>query len=151
MFECTKCEESKPATAFYYKRDGYRIKQCKACKNALRVSYDLLGSMLWNSKSRASKAGRDFELTREDILRMKDEQGNKCALTGWELDWEPAYNGKRNAPFNRVSIDRIDSSGGYTKDNVQLVCDGANRIKSNYPQETFIAMCKAIAEKHSSC
>lgn len=151
MFDCTKCGESKSTDSFYYRKDGYRIKQCKSCQNSLRAYYDLPGNMIWNAKARAKNKGWAFELKREDIFVMQRRQNNKCALTGWELDWEPAYSGKRRAPFRRVSIDRIDSSGGYTLDNVQLVCDGVNRIKSTYTQEIFIEMCRAIAQKHSPC
>lgn len=102
-----------------------------------------------NASRRAKDSGREFNITKSDIQTLNLIQGGKCALTGWVLDWEPAYNGKRDCPPTRASIDRIDSSKGYTLDNIQLVCDMANRLKSAYSQEEFIAMCKAIAEKHS--
>lgn len=33
---------------------------------------------------------------------------------------------------------RIDSSKGYTKENVQLVCVIINRMKNEYSMETFM-------------
>lgn len=150
MFECTKCTKTKEANKFYYRKDGYRIKVCKACKNELRQSYDVLGSMVSNAKQRATKAGREFELTRDFVVELNEKQEGKCALTGWDLDWTPSYTGKRVCPPRRASLDRIDSSKGYTLDNVQLVCDMANRVKSAYGQDEFIKMCRAITERYPS-
>ncbi len=46
--------------------------------------------------------------------------GKKCILTDIELEY---LEGGRNK-MRVASIDRIRSSGGYTKDNVRQVCFG---------------------------
>lgn len=43
-----------------------------------------------------------------------------------------------------VSIDRIDSNKGYTKDNVQLVCSAINFMKSNLSLNDFIMYCESV-------
>lgn len=45
-----------------------------------------------------------------------------------------------------ISIDRIDSSIGYVRGNVQFVCDVANRMKQDLSQEELLVWCKKILE-----
>ena len=58
-------------------------------------------------------------------------------------------NGKRNK-YN-LSIDRIDSSKGYTKDNIQLVCSAANMMKGYMEYNELIQFCKAIIKNKKIC
>ena len=44
-----------------------------------------------------------------------------------------------------ISIDRIDSSKGYTKDNIQLVCASLNNMKMDLKNKHFIQLCKLVA------
>ena len=44
-----------------------------------------------------------------------------------------------------ASVDRIDSTKGYLKGNVQWVHKSINQMKSNRTDEEFIALCKAVA------
>jgi hypothetical protein len=48
--------------------------------------------------------------------------------------------------LNTVSIERIDSSQGYIPDNVILVCQAINRMKSNFAFEDFYDLCRDVAE-----
>lgn len=47
-----------------------------------------------------------------------------------------------------VSIDRVDSKGGYTKDNCIPCCKMCNYMKNIYTKESFIEQCKLIAKNH---
>ena len=48
-------------------------------------------------------------------------------------------------PYN-ISVDRIDSSSGYTKDNIQLVTVAVNHMKWNMNEETFLEMCDLVSK-----
>ncbi len=64
-----------------------------------------------------------------------------CYFTGEDLTLEPYKN-------NSVSLDRINSSGGYTKDNVAFCCAPINRMKWEFEKEFFVEMCeKVVANK----
>lgn len=65
-------------------------------------------------------------------------QNKKCALSGWEID----FNKKSNK--NTASIDRIDSTQGYIKGNIQLTHKLVNRCKLNCPEDLFYDICKSI-------
>ena len=43
-----------------------------------------------------------------------------------------------------VSVERIDSKQGYTKENTVLVCNVVNRMKSNFSGELFYFVCQAV-------
>ena len=53
------------------------------------------------------------------------EQEDRCALTGLPL----GYVGEGSDKQMLASLDRIDSTGHYTPDNVQIVCRFINRWK----------------------
>lgn len=103
--------------------------------------------MLSNAKYRANRKGWDFDLTKEDIINMRTKQNNKCVFSGVELNWEASDKlVQRICPFDRVSLDRIDSTKGYTRDNVQLVTDFCNRIKAWYPEADILKFCQYVVE-----
>ena len=51
------------------------------------------------------------------------------------------YEGRVNS---NLSIDRIDSTKGYSKDNVQLVCMAANQMKNDLSMEELTSLCSMI-------
>lgn len=76
--------------------------------------------LILQRKSRAKERGIPFEITTEDI---RGHIPSHCPVFGVPLQ----FNGGDNAP----SIDRLDSTCGYTKDNVRIISTRANRIKSD--------------------
>ena len=57
---------------------------------------------------------------------------------------------------NRASVDRRDSSKGYTPDNIQFVAIIANFAKNAFPEEQLIEFCYAVTgfwgqEHNRSC
>ena len=42
------------------------------------------------------------------------------------------------------SIDRIDSTKGYIKDNIQVISSIANRMKWNATKEQLLTFCKGV-------
>lgn len=80
---------------------------------------------IWSrTKSRAKSAGIEFALTRSDIADMTVPI--TCPALGIPLRMERGHR-----TDNSLSIDRIDSSRGYTTDNVVFVSWKVNRLKNN--------------------
>ena len=66
------------------------------------------------------KKGREFNLSVDYILKLKDLQKNKCELCLNEM-WDEAGNP------DQWTVDRIDNQVGHIKGNVCLVCLECNR------------------------
>ena len=81
--------------------------------------------LLWNNlKNSAKKRNIPFELSISDI----DEIGIPitCPVLGI-----PLYFHRHQVQDDSISFDRIDSSKGYSLDNVIIISYRANKLKSN--------------------
>ena len=137
-----------------YLRKNYAVasmlthKPCKACtaktSKPLGMYEDIHISWFNACPKGARERGLECTITIEDVWNQYVKQGKVCNLTGKEIGWCPRI--RRNGT---ASIDRIDSSKGYTIDNIQLVHKDVNFMKGVFSQEYFIQTCKDIATKHS--
>ena len=78
-------------------------------------------SMWQAAKLRARKKGLEFSVSIEDI-----QFPEICPLLGLRLSYED-FGIRHNSP----SIDRKDSSKGYTKENIWIISSRANMLKNN--------------------
>lgn len=95
-----------------------------------------------NAKRRAQKNNWDFNLTSKFLYQLFEKQNKKCALSG--LDIKFSLNNERSK--GTASLDRIDSSKGYVRDNVQWVHKDVNKMKNVFSNEYLIELCKNIHE-----
>jgi hypothetical protein len=150
MKVCFKCKE-KSSYEFFFKHnqtsDGYHS-WCKKCctegniKSRNKQNATIEGRarvFLLNAKKSAAKRNQEFSLTIKDIADFWNEQQQICAYTGREMTLLPSQ-------LNTVSIERIDSKIGYTKENTILVCQAINRMKSDFEFDDFYEFCKDVAE-----
>ena len=89
-----------------------------------------------HARGHCKKNKRNFDIKLEDLYEKINLQGNKCALCDVIFDED-----------NLPSIDRIDSSLGYTKDNIQLVLIKVNRMKTDLSQDEFVDLCEKISKR----
>jgi hypothetical protein len=88
---------------------------------------------LWyHAKNRTEKNGREFSILPEDIIIPE-----RCPILDIPLEWKKGL-GKRWK--GTPSLDRKDSSKGYTKDNVWVISWRANLLKSNYTKDELQQM-----------
>lgn len=91
------------------------------------------GSRIAEIKLRARKKGIDFNLSAKFLWDLFEKQNRKCAITGIEIDLDT--NG---------SVDRIDSSKGYTKDNVWWTDIKINKMKLDFSLTEFLKLCEQV-------
>jgi hypothetical protein len=87
----------------------------------------------------ARKRGIDWKIAIEDAWDLFVAQNGKCALTGVPIEFGEGF----NDPFT-ASLDRKDSTIGYTLVNVQWVHKTVNKMKQNLSEEEFIRFCGLI-------
>ncbi len=107
----------------------------------------ITGTFFWHIRNNATRRSLSFEVTQEDLMALWDKQDGRCALTGQPLCISTKI--VKHAPDyenTTASLDRIDSSLGYTKDNIQWVHKEINRFKNNYSMEQFKSMCKLVTD-----
>lgn len=103
----------------------------------------LVAKDFYNSYERSARQrGLKFSVTMKYMWELFQEQDGRCALTGWPLKF--SYRNKDRST-QTASLDRIDSTKGYVRGNLQWVHRRVNIIKSNMPNDEFITMCKAVA------
>jgi hypothetical protein len=153
---CSKCKTIKSLSEFTksrYSKDGLRY-QCRACnqlyqqcdrdkwnqKYYVNAKTKSPEAWLWKQAKHRAKTDyndMEFTITKDDITIPK-----LCPYLGVELRFFADLN---QAP----SLDRIDSSKGYTKDNIQVISRLANIMKSNATKEQLIAFAKGVLAMYS--
>lgn len=99
---------------------------------------DISGQYFSHIKIGAKKRNLEFDLKIKDIWDLYVKQNKKCALSGVDILFDKVR-GKTTA-----SLDRIDSSKGYTINNVQWVHKDINQMKSDRSIEGFRWWCQKV-------
>lgn len=120
-----------------------RSANCEKCLIVKRKQ--TVESFFWKSiKNNAERRKINFSVSQQFIFGLLQEQGFLCALTGLEL-FLAATVRDHTQGATTASLDRIDSSKGYTETNVQWLHKDVNKMKMDIPESRFIELCRAIA------
>lgn len=95
--------------------------------------------LLHSSKQRAKASGLEHTLIKEDIVIPE-----YCVYLGIKI----TNNYGCGRVQSNASLDRIDSTKGYTPDNIQIISDLANRMKNDATTEQLIAFAKGVLKLH---
>jgi hypothetical protein len=101
------------------------------------------------AKRHASDARREFTISLADVKHQWEAQRGRCIYTGWKLV-NPFGAQKVPRTPKLASLDRRDSSRGYTTDNIQFVSLIANLAKNNFDGAALIEFGRAITKNFSS-
>ena len=130
------------------KRVRFRCRNCRRRDDYQRI----------NSSPREFLKGRYHAIHRRDLKKeieldqlmdMWHAQKGLCAVTGIPMTWGYDYEGDQQNNSRRhtnVSIDRIDSDGDYTQDNIRLVCARVNMMRNNLEDYELYFWSRVIAE-----
>lgn len=124
------------ANTFEYKKGRSKGEACDTCYKKYRSLYNLLHS----AKYRATKEGLEFDL---DIQWMI-EQPEYCKFTGAKLSYKENGTDYSNRNPFAASVDKINPTKGYTKDNCQIVCWWFNCAKQRYSVEEVVSLCRLV-------
>lgn len=158
---CNGCSKYLELDMFFLLSKGNKYRNnrethCKICrsiqakerrltlhKNSLNK---LLQERIGSINDRCKKKGLKSEITKDYLYELLVKQNFKCALSGIEM----THIIGESRTITNISVDRIDSTIGYTKDNIQLVCMVVNQMKSDLTKEELLYWCKEIIKQNES-
>lgn len=122
----------------------YRLKHLDVVKAKTKAWRDKNPErlLLWAAKKRAKSRGLAFTLELKDI-----HIPTVCPVFGIPL--QPLRSGKKHKAPGSPSLDRFDSSLGYTPDNVWIISWRANNLKSNATLDELRQLVCALEAKAS--
>mgnify|MGYP000959899167 CR=1 FL=1 len=91
-----------------------------------------LARKLFHLKKMKRSRVLEFDIDAAYLLSLYETQKGLCAISKYVMTYP-------ECTLFSISVDRIDPSKGYTRDNVQLVCQGINFAKNKYSNEDMIA------------
>jgi hypothetical protein len=142
LFRAKAAEAGKPGARLFSPKE----------RSAAEMTMNLLNTVAQSNGQTAERRVKEKNTTlaREEwealLLRMMGEQEDRCALTGLPF----AYPGESDDLQLRPSLDRIDSNGHYTPDNVQIVCRFMNRWKGADDDQLARRLLARLRDHHRS-
>lgn len=106
--------------------------------------YEEIMGTVWNHIGIHAKQRKIMlDITIKDGWELFKKQNRRCALSGVLLYFAKTAKELRSKK-QTASLDRIDSSKGYTKDNVQWIHKDLNLMKWDWNQHEFLNWCKLV-------
>jgi len=151
MIICRGCKSEKPIDNFPLREQGKKhirclCRECEAKFSLERYrnkkSYSLeetLHRRAYQASRRAKNKSIECNITDADLMEIYNKQEGKCHYSGVLMEKIPKVDNYYN-----LSIDRVDSKKGYTKENIVLCCDSINTMKNAMPHNVFIDICEKI-------
>ena len=156
IMKCRTCKLEKTLICFQKGICTYNTwnTKCIDCKNIKKASNrlewsknapieEILEELLKCAKRRGNQKEKyKCSITIEDLTEIYTKQSGKCYISGKEMKTCVG------SP-DKISLDRIDSNKGYTKDNIGLVCVQINIMKSDMSLDLFAEYIKNIYDNNS--
>lgn len=86
------------------------------------------------ARSRAKRFGLEYELEASRLMEMIESAGFVCSYSGHRFSMEKGTS--RVRPWV-PSIDRKNASGGYTYDNIRIVCAAVNLAINDFGEDVL--------------
>lgn len=122
---------------------GFRAANYKGGNPPDSLKYRYLWFLKFAYKRRAIIRGIDFTLSDDQFIELVTSPCYYCG-TSHLSETRVVHKVK----VNMLTVDRIDSSKGYTLDNCVAACKQCNFMKLDYSVDEWFAKMKQILEKH---
>ncbi len=119
--------------------DSRKLKSRKFYETTNQLPSIKLRSMLSAAQHRANKHNLDFNLDIEYLAKLWNDQNGKCFYTNLPMKWA-----KDRVSFWSPSLDKLDPTKGYTKNNVVLTLFAVNSFKQEMKASDFIKFVNDI-------
>lgn len=106
----------------------------------------MFGNAVKSARSRAKKKGLPFNLTREYVINMFNEQDGLCYYSGLTMSIVKSDITKTHDPL-KMSLDCVDPEKGYVEGNVVWCAYCVNALKLKMSKDDMVDICRAIVKK----
>lgn len=136
---------------FFYKKFNLTQKQFQKIQKEHNIykrkpyknmSKDIFVRCWKNSLKRKIK----FNISLEESYDLLISQQNKCALSGLNIKIRPKADSQSRVK-NSASIDRINSSKGYERNNIFWTHQDINIMRWDLPLNYFLSLCELVYKK----
>lgn len=118
--------------------------QCAECACKARRSELELKNYMWtNIKRGAINRDLEFDIERDWAYELFLRQNRRCALSGVEIGFAECA-ADYNQGKSTASLDRKDSSKGYTTSNVQWIHKAVNFMKGGMSDADLLEWCRRV-------
>lgn len=101
----------------------------------------IINSCKYGRKNR----GDGMNIDEKYLKELWEKQHGICSYTGIKMILPENIDMQRNThSLKKISLDRIDSSKGYIKGNLEFVCMAINRAKNSNSKEELISFLKEV-------
>lgn len=106
----------------------------------------MFGNAVKSARTRAKKKGLPFDLTREYVTSMFNNQDGLCYYSGLPMNIVKSDVTKTHDPL-KMSLDCVDPSKGYVEGNVVWCAYCVNALKLKMSKDDMVDICRAIVKK----
>ena len=157
LLVCLRCGVPKPLDQFRENQNNKhrqnKDRNCKDCRKSVEDNRkrnsrgkedidSIINDRYWGMIDRAKRKGWSIDFDKQYLKELWIQQQGLCAITKIQMTLK-LFNGR--VPTN-MSVDRIDSSKGYIKGNIQLICMAVNQMKSDLDMDTLLYFCREILD-----
>lgn len=122
----------------YLRKKDYIAERDKNRKEVYKT-HNPFRLMISSLKLSAKRRKLSFELKYEDLQNLWNNQKGKCYYTNLDMNFTYSLSLPK-----QMSVDRKNSTIGYTLDNCVLCCQFINYAKHDYKMEDFLEFLKEL-------
>lgn len=152
FIRCYACGKEFVAKPHQIKRSKegnvYCSKNCLSHRNSCynyQAVPDWCYTLLAECKKRASRKNVEYALDKDFMIHLLRRSGWKCEVSGIPFEFGIKENKGYNLPYH-PSLDRIDSSKGYTPDNIRIVCLAANIAMNAWGDQVLLRLAQGVVD-----
>ena len=158
---CRECKKRKPKKEFgkrFHQTGKYQRGKalCNDCCRDRQINSiyknprNYVAARHHDMRQRAKKYNIELsdDVDSDFLYDLFKHQNGLCALSKLPMTWmhEGLASNHGSRRGTNISIDRIDPERGYLPENVRLVCDRVNKLKSNMVDGDLYFWCAILAK-----
>jgi len=136
---CKKCQIERSKNRYHNlsetDKQAYKDNANKNFKEWVKIN--TLQFRFTQARSRAKRNGLDFTITLSDLECLLESQNGECYYSGRQMT-------QCREGIDAISLDRLDSTIGYTPSNIVLCTWAANIMKCHLSVPDFISLINDI-------